>query len=177
MNVLSVDPGIRGCGCAVWIDGKLSIAEYVKNAMQDENGLVASLIMASCVVVWLDRCVDGVILEFPQTYGGRASKGDANDLFPLACIDGAIAEALISVNNKITVGQYTPHQWKGSIGKPKNGETYIIESRIRDRLSDEELSRIVWPKAKKLTWDVSDAIGLGLFFLGRFGTKRGFARD
>jgi hypothetical protein len=48
---------------------------------------------------------------------------------------------------------------------------------VRLRLSDNELATIVWPNSVKHTWDVTDAIGIGLYHLRRFERRRVFARE
>lgn len=189
MNLLSIDPGARGCGCALWRDGKLTAAKYVKNPADKGLGPSVARDMAHMVKAWVcdhvrtwdhrfvgafELVLDKVILEWPQTYSGRAAKGDTNDLFTLAAVDGAIA-ALFPLAK---VEHYVPHQWKGSVSKPdKVSQPYIIETRVRDRLSAEELACIDWPGNKKFCLDVTDAIGVGLHALGRFERKRAYARE
>ena len=177
MITLSIDPGIRGCGCALWDSGKLVAAAYVKNS--DEVCAVPRQCanMADKIAVWTLGIVHPamqLVLEWPQTYGGRSSRGDANDLFPLAGIDGALAAIFPAAN----ITHYVPHAWKGSLEKPsKTSEPYSVESRVRDRLSTEEAANVKWPTNVKLSWDVTDAIGVGLKFHGRFERKRVFHRE
>lgn len=117
-----------------------------------------------------DAVVNTLVVEWPQFYGGRAARGDANDLLPLAALDGALAASFSGA----TVIAVRPHQWKGSVPKPASARgKYIIRYRVQVRLSEEERRRITWPTAGKLSWDVADAIGIGLWHLGRFDRKRG----
>lgn len=175
--LLSIDPGIRGVGAALFDDGVLLVAEYVKNPEKKGGGPREALALARVVDEWCTAItssrVHHLVLEWPQTYGGRSAKGDTNDLFALAAVDGAIAGRV----GAQTIDHLVPHDWKGSIGKPKPGSVYVIESRVRAQLSSLELPRVRWPNAVKLTFDVTDAIGIGLHALGRFAPRRVFARE
>jgi hypothetical protein len=171
--LLSIDPGTRGTGVALFHDGKLHAAEYVRNPYKEGSGPRECAAVAQAVSAWAAEHVGpvfpvhmDVMLEFPQTYGGRASTGNTEALFPLAAIDGALA-ALFSYAN---VMHCLPHSWKGSI------DPDAIVERVKDRLSVEEKSRIVLPAAG-LQHNVFDAIGVGLKFLGRFERRRVFASE
>lgn len=174
MILLAIDPGLRGCGCALFDDGVLRAAAYVRGEGVPEDLLMLARATALGVQWWVaERTTpypDRLVLELPQTYGGRASRGDANDLLALAAVDGAVA-VLFPLTS---VQAIRPHQWKGGVPKPKSARgKYIVQERILERLSAEEQERITWSKAEKLKWDVADAIGVGLWALGRFGCRRG----
>lgn len=179
MILLSIDPGLRGCGCALFDDGVLRAAAYVRGEGVPEDTLMLARATALGVECWIDERLPGwdeseavnrLVLELPQTYGGRAAKGDANDLLGLAAVDGAVA-ALFPLASVRTV---LPHAWKGGVPKPKSARAkYVVQERVVTRLSAEEQERVVWPKAERLKWDVADAIGVGLHDLGRFDRKRG----
>jgi hypothetical protein len=172
MRVLSIDPGIRGVGLAMWRDGKLESALYLPNPMKDGNGPVEAAAMARAVYDKY-KC-DVLVLEYPRTYGGRASRGTTDSLFPLAAVDGALAA--LFCDRKVVY--YLPQQWKNGTEKPETTkEPYVIEHKVRTRLDKDELGRIVWGNNVKHTWDVSDSIGLGLYYLDRFERKRVFARE
>jgi len=164
MTLLSVDPGVRGCGVALFSEQKLVNAAYVKNSVAESCGPKEALALAVAVATWSGP-INALALEVPQTYKGRAKRGDANDLISLALVDGAIA----GIFERVQIFSYFPSQWKGQVPKPKRaGEDYIIEARVRKRLSPDELERVNWPNAWKLCMDVSDAIGIGLTALSRW---------
>ncbi len=185
--ILSIDPGARGAGAALWYRGELFAAAYVKNPLKKGIGPREAARLALAIEDWeaslptFDGLVDGgaedsaaepelLVLEWPQTYGGRSTRGDTNDLFPLAALDGALA----AIFEGSEIRAPTPHAWKNNIPKPlKLSEPYIIRERAEARLSEAERSRIVWPKNVKHTWDVADALGLGLWALGRFDAAFG----
>ncbi len=167
---LSVDPGLCGAGVALWNDERLMRAAYVTSFASDEvapEKVVERVRDMACAIhYWVRPCdVGQLVLEWPQTYSGRAARGDANDLFPLAGVDAALASLLIYAQVK----QYTPHEWKGSIQKPKSTSVeYIVRERVIDRLDVMERAKVNWPGNKRHGWDVADAVGIGLKFLGRW---------
>lgn len=54
-----------------------------------------------------------VIVERPQVYKGRASKGDPNDLITLAIQVGQYKERFLSTGRPVE--EVIPHTWKGSL--------------------------------------------------------------
>lgn len=176
--LLSVDPGIRGCGCALWNKGVLVFATYVNNPAAKGGGPAECAKMAHAIVAWVRRDfgdLERVICEWPQTYGGGASRGDTNDLFPVAGVGAALA-ALVEEN--VRFDYVVPHDWKGSIQKPKKvSDPYPIVLMCERRLSDVEKDGIELPGNKRHHWDVWDAVGIGLKALDRFEKMRAIARE
>lgn len=178
--LLSIDPGIRGTGSALFRDGKLIAAAYVKNPAKSGSGPRECATVAAQVFLWNHNlwlkklgpigpalyAVDQLAMEFPTTYGGRASTGNTNALFPLAAIDGALAALL----PKAELTYYLPREWKS------NMDPDAMIERIKSRLSPEELTCVELP-AKSLQHNVWDGIGVGLHFLGRLTPKKIFARE
>lgn len=156
--LLAVDPGVRGCGASIWWPDKgLHVACYVAN-LPPTSSTNAYWSMADAALERLGHHkFSEVAIEFPQTYRGRAAKGDANDLLQVAAVVGALC-ARFGRQSKITL--YRPAEWKGQT--PKS----ISASRTLSKLSEEEKARIRMP-AKSLQHNVLDAIGIGLKHLGR----------
>lgn len=162
-----VDPGIRGCGAAIFLGGSLLKAAYVP-AGPDGDGVVGRAVQsARAVVVWIGQqnldwgpSWNGypirLVIEWPQVYRAGRGRGDPNDLLGLAAVDGALAA--ICLDYKVVT--YLPREWKGQV--PKD----VMVERIKSRLTPEELTRVELP-AKSLQHNVYDAIGLGLKDLGR----------
>lgn len=174
---LSIDPGIRGVGAALWKDNKLSKAAYIRNPEKKGNGPKECAVVAQEVVKWISAVMaqmewrssyylDFLILEWPRTYAGRSAKGDTRDLFPLAGIDAALASLFIESN----IIYYLPQQWKSNV----NAEVMI--ERIKTRISEEEKANIVLP-CKSLEHNVWDSIGIGLYFLNRLDRHRVYSRE
>jgi len=131
--------------------------------------------MARAIEGW-SGLVDHVLCEWPQTYGGSSSRGDTNDLFPVAGVGGALAT--VAEYGGAAFSHIVPHDWKGSLQKPKKvTDAYPIVLMCERRLSDAEKSVVLLPSNKRLHWDVWDAVGIGLKALGRFEKMRAIARE
>ena len=178
MTLIAIDPGIRGCGVAVFRMARLMTCAYVKNAFRAPLPLrvedaARCAAMAREVFEWFPpglidtRPSPGVlenqqlVVEFPQVYQGGAQKGDPNDLLLLAGVVSALA-ALCSGIALCTC--YRPKEWKGQVPK------HIHQRRIEKRLTEVESERVTCDLATvpaSLRHNAWDAIGLGLFALDR----------
>lgn len=199
--ILAVDPGIRGCGVAVFSPHGLLAAQYVTNPTgvqyrstsipageRDDTPsgfrvyAMAREVHLTCP--HLEAGTDTLVLEFPRIYReAKQGKKDPNDLTPLAAIDGAIMGLF-----GMPAIMYYPHAWKGSL------DPDICISRVRSRLTEDEWEQVQFPKgtcedcrdyekaavacAKSscLAHNVFDAIGIGLKYTGRFDARRVYAR-
>lgn len=170
-RVLAVDPGARGCGCALFQDKRLVRAAYVSNPCEvtaDEGRAAAAGAMAAAVASWLGCYIDALAVEWPRVYATSIRRGtshaDPNDLLPLAGVDAALA-ALVAPN---TCASYCPSEWKGQVPK----DTYAL--RILDRLDASELAIVeaVSDSCKSKAHNVVDAVGIGLHHLGRLARRR-----
>jgi len=155
-NVIGIDPGVKKCGIAYSCNGRLKYARLVTTeSMLSE--IINGKFMAVC--------------EMPQTYGGRAKRGDTNDLLALARVVGQIEIYFRSVLGAwfVTV---KPSEWKGQVPKQ------IMCRRIWKTLSAAEREVVgISPAARlalaegrdiaKSATDVLDAVGIVLFTLGR----------
>lgn len=159
--LVSVDPGLRQLGLAVFVDGRLVTAELVKNPEKTARGPKAWRAMAEAVeaVYWNF----GLTAEPPDTYvvetmqyDSRTRRARVDDLFQLYGVGMYLIPSLVPVE---VVGYY-PSAWKGSVP----GDIFV--ERIRGRLTPAEVQAIK-PCAKSLEHNVLDGIGLGLFHLGR----------
>jgi len=151
--IVAIDPGVHACGVAVFRDAVLERAEYID--ILHQGGPVA---LARAVAAWTGgaTAIGRVVVEKPQVYVRRLSKGDPNDLIDLAVVVGALLATVQGVGETVL-----PQRWKGSV--PKD----IMNARILGRLSDAEKQRIVYPKRKTLGHNVVDSVGIGLWALKR----------
>jgi len=173
-DTLAVDPGIRGCGVALFIEGKLLEATYIKNPVKKGNDPEVSANMAYEVFAWYCTQIEKfpvidieLLLEKQQTYGGKAARGDANDLFPLAAINGAL---VAYIKSRRTIS-YFPREWKGNVNAD------IMIERIKSRLTTEEMSTVMLTSAKSLHHNIWDAVGIGLYHLCRLEKTRIIHRE
>jgi hypothetical protein len=161
---LSVDPGLRGCGCAVFggvtagdKNKTLLRAFYVKNTVKKERGAPAWAAMAHEVLMWAGREMP-VVIETMRLRPGR-EKGNPNDILEVQGVAGAIA-SLVSGEPNNVVG-YLPEQWKGTV------QADVMTKRIESRLSADE-----WVTYDGGNHNVIDAIGIGLHHIGRLKAER-----
>lgn len=104
------------------------------------------------------------VFEFPQTYARGKSKGDPNDLHPLAGVGMCLAGLLYDQVHELVVTEYKPRDWAGTTPKVTTGDALasIRGVRVWSRLSEVEKAVV------EVSHDSVDAIGIGLKRLGRF---------
>lgn len=173
--ILAVDPGIRGCGCAVFDGGKLVKAAYVPNLVEEGNRACEAASMAAGVERWFRGLfdpawfkLDALALEWPHIYAKRIREGktkeDPNDLLALCGVQASIATLL----EEAETYSYLPAEWKGQMKKEP------CHQRIADRLAVPEQNVLILAsdEAGSLSHNIWDAVGIGLFHLGRFDKKK-----
>ncbi len=191
--LLTLDPGIRGCGLAVFFNRQLHEALYIPNPMRKGGDLAAVVSMAGELVdhvAYKWGNAPGpitIVVERPQIYRDAKQKGDPNDLPPLYAIAGALTAALGERGPIEAMHEYLPREWKGTLDPEE------MARRVRERLSEGEFGKVQLPSntcdncRKRLTDDdcckttclahnVFDAIGIGLKFLTRLEPVRIIAR-
>ncbi len=100
-----------------------------------------------------------VVIEKPQVYQLRKSKGDPNDLIDLAVLVGRLVQRAPEPDR---VSLPTPATWKGQVPK------HIHASRILSKLDAYELAVFNAVRcATSAKHNVVDAIGLGLWQVNR----------
>ncbi len=170
MRTLALDPGIRGCGVALFggegLAARLVACDYVKNPVKKGDDFEAMLAMAKAVHDWVlvnhGNVPFDLVAEVPRIYTVSKSKGDNNDLLPLVGVGCAVATFATSAT------RVYPHEWKAQV--PKD----IMHGRIKRRLNQDELG--VWDAAeqrgKSLFHNTADSVGIGLYSLGRLAPKK-----
>lgn len=167
-NVVTVDPGIAGCGVAYASRGVLLKAMYVRNVPGTLPPAERCERMGREVrdaVQALGVRQHRLVLEWPQVRTAGKGRGDPNDLLLLAGVDAAIVTYLSG-----EVQCVVPREWKGTI--PPD----VLISRVQDRLSEEERARVALP-AESLVHNVWDAVGIALWAVGRLSPHRVIARE
>lgn len=175
IDLLAVDPSLTSTGVALFRKGELRAARRIKRERDGTRPGERAHAMAFDVWEWLctvkadPRCF---VYEFPQIYTIDKSDGDPNDLTPLAAIGGALGGMLglvnMARNAALDIVTPKPAEWAGQLPKTKTGDPWASPRghRIKRALSVEELRRF------QAQHDVLDAIGLGLWALGRFDRQR-----
>lgn len=141
--------------------GALEQAGYVEGHRKAERSACWNAMVGSVRDFVGDRSLVRLVVELPQVYVQARQKGDPNDLIQLAAVVGGLCEAFRRVPQRV----YLPAEWKGQVPKE------IIHARVKARLSNEELGRIICRK-KALMHNVLDAVGIGTEFLGRLRPVR-----
>jgi hypothetical protein len=174
-DLLAVDPSLTAPGAALFRNGILLAAERVKidrSYTQMDRGERCSWV-ANDIFCWGLRYYGmrptTLVFEWPQIYSVGKSKSDPNDLVSLAAIGADLAGKLTgTLLTRITP---TPAEWIGQCPKRTTGDPWTSPRgvRIKSRLSTEEFKRVV------PSHDAVDAVGLGLYALGRLDRKRVFS--
>ena len=150
--MISIDPGLRSCGVALWNDSTLTSAFLLKGSPKN-IGPDAWQEMRAALIPYSYQFPHAVI-EFPQVYVRSRSKGDPNDLLQIAAIVGGLSALFTNVE------VVRPAEWKGQVPKE------VTRARAQARLSAGEISRVSLP-TKSLEHNVWDAIGIGLWKIKR----------
>ncbi len=183
MITLAIDPGVRGCGAALFENEVLCAATYVKNPATGGKRLDSAVRMAEAVARFRSLYFPTepplhLVIEVPRSYDAGHQKGPQDDLIDVALVAAAVAGHIQSYCGAVTT--YYPQEWKGTV----KAETFL--ARILERLTPSEAGRIHLvgrtplhkvPDSDSLDHNTLDAIGIGLKFLGRGERTRVFARD
>lgn len=106
-----------------------------------------------------------VVIERPMIYPDqRLWKGDPDDIVRLAMTVGCLINDCERRGCRVSTCR--PADWKGQLKKDPT------EARVISKLSDDEAELVELPSAESLEHNVIDAVGLGLWLVGRWrGTK------
>jgi hypothetical protein len=160
--LLTLDPGIRGCGVALLDGPRVAWAKYVTNPVKSGADVHAVREMARAVWHALPHLtVARLLVEWPQVYTYGKGKGDPNDLLALVGVGSALAALLPGA----VVEGVRPRVWKGTI----DGDAMV--ARIQSRVTAAERVAIQLPCAS-LAHNVWDAVGIGLWRVGRLARQR-----
>lgn len=167
---MAVDPGLLHPAAALFIDGELKKASRVKipRGVTTRTPILERCRAISLAVTDYAGCMpDTLVIEYPQVYTQEKSKGDPNNLVPLAAMGGALAG--LYVNARVLSPR--PREWTGNVPKSEDGDPWQSPRGLRvwSRLTPAERLRVV------PSHDAVDAVGLGLFGLGRFDRRRVYA--
>lgn len=156
MIILSVDPGID-TGVALWRDGKLLTSACIDRNIHTVQQLCTAIGVPQGEASYL-------VCELPQIYRAAHSKGDPNDLMPLAVEVGWFEAFASLLWRNCTCVQVTPRAWKGQV--PKR----VCNQRTLNKLTAQELNTLnnqLVGVSESKKHNVLDAIGIGLWFLKR----------
>jgi|TARA_R100001086_G_scaffold238196_1_gene162791 Holliday junction resolvasome RuvABC endonuclease subunit len=153
-TVLSIDPGLRKCGCAIWTPDGTLLRAWTATSKGGTRGPTAWVNMVDSIKVTQDISV--LVCEQMQVYRDKTTNAD--DLLELTGVLGALTWRFKGAK----LQGYKPAEWK------KQTPKRVVHARLKSRLSDGEL-KCVQPKA---THDAWDAIGIGAFYFRKQGVER-----
>jgi hypothetical protein len=138
----------------------------------DPGGVTGWALFSDGALVAADACADGgiapwgeaAIIEIPDRVEPGIPLGDV-----LMCARRAGGYEALCRNAGMRVETVPPVRWKGTLSKA------LTKNRARAALTAAELERIP-PVPKSTAHNMYDAIGLGLWALGRFGRGGGIFR-
>jgi len=180
--LLALDPGMNSPGIAIFDNSGLMHAQSVSipESFAEFNDGTRWLYVAQQIVHEASKYLGAwrldVIFERPQWYAAAKSKGDPNQLAGVAGV-AACVTGILSARHLLQVFSPKPAEWVGQL--PKTCKTCGANKkkcsacggsawntprgrRIRSRLSDAEFAHC--PDQN----DAIDAVGLGLWRVGRF---------
>jgi hypothetical protein len=165
MFLLSLDPG-KVSGFAVF---DLRTAWLVACGLSSNDAKYFYKIFTSYRVTH-------TIAELPEVYRPKHSKGNPNDLIPLAVecgILGGLAYAFgVQTKNQCLV---LPKKWKGQLPKRVTKKRFQNQMNRTERAVTEAASRLIpGPTTGKnsLHHNMWDALGIGLYGIGKLGVKK-----
>jgi hypothetical protein len=179
--ILALDPGLNSPGIAIFREGVLLRADRANTSEHaslpdGERWLRVARVLAAFAAKYTGGTnALTVIFERPQWYQRGKSKGDPNQLVGIAGV-AANLTGILSCRYHVSVSSPTPAEWIGQLPKTCRAcganKKKCPECRgsawetprgrfIRKRLSESELALV--PDQN----DAIDAVGLGLFALGR----------
>ena len=151
MSHLSIDPGTKDMGWALWEDNELQIC-----------GIARGKDWVESVQALPKFTIERLTIEDQQIY--RRSPINAHSLLAVARVVGAI----VAYYNFPRFLLVPPAQWKGQL--PKN----VCNQRTLSKLTEDELHQVdVAPCPASLRHNLIDAVGIGLWATGRSKHKRG----
>lgn len=173
--ILAVDPGLRTCGCALFYpdSGRLHAATLVQGP-KDLDGPEQWRAMAAAVRGWHvggGAPVSTVVVERMPAQG-RDIPSRTLLLHELT----AVGAWVMALHPHAALRAVFPHEWEGNLRRPKDVDQDPVVHRVKSRLSAKELARVELP-ARSLQHNVYDAVGIGLFHLGRLDRKRVISRE
>jgi hypothetical protein len=168
LNLLAIDPSLTCTGWAFFEGPTLKQCGIVRTdpswPLAMRIGRAAEMITARDEEeAWPEH---DTVIEWPQVYTFGKSKGDPNDLLPVAGVAAVCAATLAYASRPAELVK--PAAWKGQT--PKD----VHNARVLARLTPGELAMVDGSGIPmSLRNNVIDAIGLGLWKLGRMGRNHG----
>lgn len=176
VDLLALDPSVNSAGVALFRRGKLAAGRCIKRRDGGATDGERWMRMALEIFSWLGTVHAYPVVyafERPQIYDPTKSLGDPNDLIGLSGVAGFLGGMLtlscVARQVCLEVASPLPSEWVGQLPKERTGDPWASPrgARIASRISSDERMKLTKPNH-----DVLDAVGIGLWALGRFERHR-----
>lgn len=184
--LLALDPSIVSCGVALFRDERLCAATTIKQAKgrTKDPAIARCLEMSLLVAEWAldliawDAYALEMCTEWPVIYPpGKGKPAPSRSLPGLSGVATGVAALLSRAHPTLTTSGHTPKDW--SMGTKKEGPSGTLKDwrkstryhRVRKRFASSSVEFSIW-QAQVKTHDAMDAVGIGLYHLGRFDPVR-----
>jgi hypothetical protein len=162
MRLLSVDPSLKSCGWALWNDETLTRVGIISGGKGEwwERAQHVATELRKLVLTWDNNKAD-VVAEFTEFHGAanKMMGWKTGDLQKLTFLSGCIAGRMYP--RKFT--PVTTSGWKGQL--PKD----VAARRVEKILGKKAVVAVGLPPiTRKQGMDAWDAVGIGLWYQGRF---------
>lgn len=183
--LLALDPSITSCGVALFRAGRLCSATTIKQAKgaATNSALTRCLDMSEIAAAWaldliawdahaLDLCAEWPVIYAP----GKGKPAPSKGLPGLSGVATGVAALMARAHPTLTTSCYTPREWtQGTKKEGPNGKLSSWRKSTRYHRIDKRMQGMVefsiW-QAQVKTHDAMDAVGIGLYHLGRFDPVR-----
>jgi hypothetical protein len=175
-----VDCGLNRSGVAIFVDGVLQVATTYSVNKKTVPKLANRVLDMATLCASRPLQIDRLVIEWQQVYQERKrsrldiktgkrkrARQDPNDLLPLTGIAGAIAANVRQSSPDVEVEFVLPAKWKGQLPKKLPEGLNPVADRATRLLTPAELAL-----TGGLPHDGWDAIGLGLWDMGKFSGRR-----
>ncbi len=184
--LLALDPSIVSCGVALFRDGRLCAATTIKQnrGAAQFNALTRCALMSGNVRAWvavqefrIKELVESMCAEWPVIYPpGKGKPAPSKSLPGLSGVATGVAALLARAHPSLATYCYTPREWtQGTKKEGPSGTLKDWRQSTRYRRIDKRIDHVVafsiW-QAQVKTHDAMDAVGIGLYHLGRFDPVR-----
>ena len=154
--LLSVDPGLRDIAIARFDNKTLAQTYYVSNPEKKARGPKAWLALLSAVIKEIPKPSLDLTIVFETMDVYATGKARSSDLLELVGVEGVF----FGFYAPLGCYHYLPKEWKGQVPKP------IHNKRVEKTLNPKERTKILGLPAST-RHNVIDAVGIGLYHLGR----------
>lgn len=173
-GVIGIDVGKHAVGVSLFVDKKLERCGLAR-ARGEVDGPLRWRELSNSVRAIVGRIPLQTIavIEGQRIYRDAQKKGDQNDIIDVAYVTGYLAATILALDGVELIE--APRVWKGTL----DGDVFIetrIQPEIKKNPNELNVALASMPSAVSLAHNVWDAIGIGLWKLGRLTPRKVYPR-